>query len=546
MHRRGLCFMIMASFVFIAFQVMPVAASSSQASLTSHSYLGKNNSTEGAYEAISDHARGFLDGITDRTEDPSIQYNKSFDSTPPRESEDNETSLQYVVYREDLTPGEYMPDTSIARTTRKLWIDSPWDSSSYVQIMFAFSNPDEEYPRYFRVYLDGQTVYEEVFCTTRLADWFFCDLDDGLHEFTFEVRHGAYGKGWALEYAYIKNYEHNEMHTTAVLAKDEEMPQVYVSQMHKYVFIDDNANSFSKKVHVAVYSGDPYSRWLRIRVDDNEVFERVIYQSYETTIDVSAYVQHTDFYEITIEIKAGHYERWYLGYLAVEECKAKYIPRTLDLIVSFDWTPPTSYLDDFVAGLREFVDHAWNAFEEQLLIKRIDIYVDDQNWNIANIRCSEQNHFNPNAVMSYSIDGQGNPKKGTLRGMQIINLPKYWPHDVFTWTDWRGYLAITHELSHAFFHLADEGDGDVPSMECRSLWESASIMDLAQWPWPKTEFCVRINHDPDGDTHQTWWWWGWSCWETIVEFNDDFYEPFTVHDTTIDNVAADYVHIIQH
>ncbi|NWF96054.1 MAG: hypothetical protein HXY34_07900 [Candidatus Thorarchaeota archaeon] len=259
----------------------------------------------------------------------------------------------------------------------------------------------------------------------------------------------------------------------------------------------------------------------------------------------------TGFYDVVVEIKSGAYMPWTLVYLAVERSDAKYVPKTMQLVVSFDWNPPSGYLDNFVQGLREFVDHAWDAFEEQLIVTRIDIYVGGLNWDSAHIRCWQANNFNPNALVQYSVDAQGNPIKGSYRGMQRINLPQYWPHDSATWTEWPAYLAITHELGHAFFHLADEymtgPDVNPPQdTECRLPWEPVSIMDAAYWPFPRTEFCVRAIHDPDGDTAQTWWWWGWSSWRTIAYFNPDMYEPFVVYDTTIDNVAAAFVQVVCH
>ena len=269
-----------------------------------------------------------------------------------------------------------------------------------------------------------------------------------------------------------------------------------------------------------------------------------------TTIDVSSFIPGTGFYKVTVEIKAGHYRPWDLVYLAVERSNSKYVPIALQLIVSFEWNPDTSYLNDFIAGLREFVDHAWDAYEQQVIVTRIDVYVGGVMWNQANIRAHLLNDFNPNALVSYVLDGQGNPVPGTYRGLQLINLPKHWPHYSTTWNHWIAYSAITHELSHAYFHVADEyktWNGAPWSAACGGFWDTYSIMDgSTHILYPRTEFCVRLNHDPDRDTAQSTWWWGWSCWETITYFNSEMYEPFGVHDTLIDNVAANYVQIVCH
>ncbi len=552
--------------ILFAFQVVPITVSAAAVNDFQRSTIRKmTNSTLGERTVIGMPARGYIEVISSYSDAPispafslfnsSLEY-ETFNESAILGTMQEELAGFTSYYQEDLTPGEYMPDVSVARITKNLWIDNPESSTTFVYLSFAFSNPDEKYTRYFRIYLDGVKVYEKMTLTTRLVDWLSCYISDGLHEFVFEVRHGAYGNGWALEYARLETSEHDSMHTSAVLARNEEMPQVYVSQVNRYVYVHDEQSQFSEKVHVAVESDDPYTRWLRVRVDDQLVFERVIYQSYETTLDVSSYMPATGIHKVTVEIRAGHYRQWNLVYLALERSEAKYIPKSLNLILAFDWNPDDAYLNDFIAGLREFVDHAWDAFEEQLIITRIDIYVNvvpgiDPLWDSAHICCEERNDFDPLSNMTYAIDPQGNPIPGSLRGIQKIYLPKYWPHWSTTWTIWLSYLAITHELAHAFFNVADEyvtgPDVDPPqSAECRSFWESASIMDQAYWPYPKTEFCVRSNHDPDGDTSQTWWWWGWSVWQTIAHFSPNMYEPFTVYDTTVDNVAANYVQIVCH
>ncbi len=487
-----------------------------------------------------------------------IDYNQTLELLHPnptsesdREIAGNNETLKSFYHREDLSPGEYLPDISIARITKHVWIDHPTASQTWVNLEFSFYNPYETYARYFRIYLDGQKVYEEVDSTTRHSGTVAQYLSDGPHEIIFEVRHGAYSKGWALEYAYIENGMHSQVHTSADLGGNEAMPQIYVSQIQRKVFVNDGSGAFDERIRVAVESDDPYHRYLRLRVNGQLVHEVIIYQSYETTVDVSSYMPDADIYEVELEIKAGHYRQWQLVYLGLERSESKYVPLDLQLIVSVEWNPSDEYLNDFIAGLHEFVAHAWDAFEEQLIITRIDIYTGGQMWNDpdTNVNVHWLNNFTPYAVMQFSKDPQGNPIQGSLRGLGKIHLPRYWPHDSGTWTGWLSYLAITHELAHAFFHLADEyvtGPDIDPPQEavCRPPYEDASIMDAAS-NWEKTEFCTRLNHDPDGDTAQSWWW-ALSCWGTIAEFNPQVYEPYPPHTTVTGSVAADYVNIILH
>jgi len=166
-------------------------------------------------------------------------------------------------------------------------------------------------------------------------------------------------------------------------------------------------------------------------------------------------------------------------------------------------------------------------------------------WNSANIRVYSTYDFNPYADIYAPLDQYGNPIQGAFRGLQLIHLPRWWPNDYRTWTTWPSYLAITHELAHAFFNVVDEYVYQHPEIECRSYYECVSIMDQAYIPFPKTEFCVRINHDSDGDTPQTAWWWGWSCWETIAYFNPEMYEPFAVYGIA-ETVASNYMQVIVH
>jgi hypothetical protein len=520
----------------ISFIVTPVSAQSNSTKF-SENLVEKTNSTLGSTNEI--HRWPDIDLIS-----PPISFeNESKDSADltadKNSTDDNETKL-LTYAKEYLSKGEYFPDISVARITKNLWIDSYYYDFTNVLLAFIMSNPDEKYSRTFRVYLDGDVLYEKITNTKRLVDSKLFTLDDGLHEFIFEVRHGAYGKGWALETAYLETPEYCDMRTSGDLGRDELFPQQHIATIEKYVFIYDPSNNWDEKLHVAVESSDPYSRWLRIKIDGQLVYSRIIYQSWETTIDVSEYMSETNFYIVTVEIQHGGYRQWNLVYLGIERSEAKYVPITLQFILSFDWNPSSSYLDDFVLGLREFADHAWDAYEDQLIVTKIDIYKNGQMWDDANIRCHEANDFNPFANQTHS------GIQGSLRGMQVFHLPKYWPHYFTTWTTWLSYLAITHEMSHAFFHLADEYVKDNIEIECRSYWEVASIMDLPWIPFPKTEFCVRSNHDPDGDTPQTWWWWGWSCWETITYFNPEMYEPFTVYDNIFDDVAANYVEIVIH
>ena len=133
---------------------------------------------------------------------------------------------------------------------------------------------------------------------------------------------------------------------------------------------------------------------------------------------------------------------------------------------------------------------------------------------------TQADNFNPYSRVYAPRDQQGNPIQGAFRGLQRESSAEHVVNDFSTWTTWPSYLAITHELAHAFFNVVDEGVGGHPEIECRSWYECVSIMDYVPRPFmfEKTEFCVRINHDPDGDTPQTAWWWWWSCWETIAYF----------------------------
>ena len=109
-------------------------------------------------------------------------------------------------------------------------------------------------------------------------------------------------------------------------------------------------------------------------------------------------------------------------------------------------------------------------------------------------------------------------------------------------------VAVTiHEFAHAFFSVDDEYEldqyGNPLPVECGPyLWSGFSIMDIVTI-WDRPEFCVRTNHDPDGDTpqeqthHE-------SCWETIMNSYPQMYEPFQTRSPFAGLVAGLYCVIV--
>lgn len=461
-----------------------------------------------------------------------------------------------TTYYEWLCPsgGEYFPDTSYARITKHVWLDNPYDSTTYVIITFGAYNPDDTILRYFRIFVDG-VKYETTGSGPTISWSKALYLSDGNHEITYEINYGAYGDGWALTDARIVNVQHSKVYASGDLASGEALPRTTYARSTKYFYASDYYSTVTEYLHVKVSSTDTGFRRLRIYIDSVQIYSSYFSGgSKEATINIGSRITGQDFHYVMVEVYNGGYATWNIDYLAIERADvAKYVPKTFSLTVSFNWDPSTSYLDDFKAGLREFCDHLWDAYEEQVIVTTINIYTNSVNWNSANIRCYND-FFNPYANVYAPRDSNGNPIEGSFRGAEVLNLPKYWPSYLTTWVDYRAYVAITHEFSHAFFDLADEYIGDNPSdpahppaAECRPyIWESTSIMDGQVPPWPKTEFCVRINHDPDHDTAQSAWWWDWSCWRTIKYMNPEMYEPYTITDTLVDNVAANYVNIYVH
>ncbi len=444
--------------------------------------------------------------------------------------EDNQTRIKGGGWLY-LTPGEYFPDVSVARITKNLWIDNPYWGETDGELDFCMSNPDEKYSRIFRVYLDGVKVYDRTLNTKRLQDSVGLLLSDGVHEIVFQISYGGYEKGWALEEAHFYNSEHINMFDSSDLAKDELFPLASIAKIEKYVYIKDLPDRFDEMLHVAVQSNDIYSRWLRVRVNDQLVYSRIISGSWEVTIDVSTYMSDPGIYKVTVEIQYGAYAQWNLVYLALERSASKHVPMAFELTLSFEagWNPAgTPWLDDFIAGLRQFADHVFSALEEQLIITRITMYPNGIGWANAHI-CV---HNDPN--MRAYADSVG--------GMRF-HLPKNVKG--LSWTNYGAYTTITHELAHSHLWVYDEYEDDT-FICCGQWWDSHSVMDnwwIAYPLVPKTEFCVRNNHDPDGDTQQSIHL-GVSCWETFVAHYLQMYEPFVVYLTGIDEVAADYVEVV--
>jgi len=282
------------------------------------------------------------------------------------------TSSSYTL---ELTSGEYLPDLTVARVTKNIWIDHPTSSQTTCDLTFIISNPDEKYARTFRVFMDSVSIYNEAHKTTRLVETIRITVPDGLHQFVFEVQHGAYSKGWALEIAELWTLnQHQELYTSADLAEDKLFPLVHIATIDEYVC---NIDGYNPVLHLAVESSDPYSRTLYVEVNSVQIYTRVIYHSWEVTLDLSSYMSMTDIHKITIKIKHGAYSQWNLVYLGVERSVAKHDPYPISLGVSMSWTPTTEYLDDFIQGLRNFVQMLWAASEEQVLVIRIDLYFNE-------------------------------------------------------------------------------------------------------------------------------------------------------------------------
>jgi len=519
--------------------VPAVAASDTSASSISETRVKPTNSTLG--DTVPIQTWPIIEASKQIFDQPDNGSGISDEISPTMTSQDedgflNETiqSMTSSSYYLELTPSEYFPDVSVARVIKNMWIDHPYSTQTSCDLTFIMSNPDEEYSRYFRVYLDGTPIYNQVHSTKRLAVTIRITVPDGLHQFIFEIQHGAYGKGWALEMAELWTLnQHQNLYVSADLAKSELFPLVYISTVDKYVC---NIDGYDPVLHLAVESTDPYSRWLYVKVDDLQIYQRVIYHSWEVTLDLSSYMSMTDIHKITVIIKSGSYRQWNLVYLGVERSVAKYAPYTVSLGVSMSWTPTTEYLNDFIQGLRNYVQMLWAATEEQLLVIRIDLYFNEvcdmeEYWtwpSHTNIYVNETHADNPYA----------------WPGSQRIVLPCYWSPP---WSSYGAYHAITHEFAHAFFGVLDEYQLDqygIPlPVECGPWWWSGyCIMDMI-WIWDRPEFCVRINHDPDKDTpqelilHE-------SCWETTVDTYPQMYEPFQTRSPFAGLVAGLYCVIV--
>ena len=525
-------------FVMSIFIVPAAAASDISISPATETKTVSTNSTLGS--TISIHPRPTIEKLESTLPNDFVNASETSDeeqSTIPTQNDNSSLdeinqAMASSSYTLELTPGEYFPDVSVARVTKNMWIDHPYSSQTSCDLTFIMSNPDERYPRYFRVYMDGVPVYNEPHNTKRLVETIRITVPDGLRQFVFEVQHGAYGKGWALERAELWTLnQHQDLYTSADLAEDELFPLVHIATIDEYVV---NIDGYDPVLHLAVESSDPYSRRLYVEVNDELIYERVIYHSWEVTLDLSSYMSMTDIHKITIKIKHGAYRQWNLVYLGVERSVAKHAPYTVSLGVSMSWTPTTEYLDDFIQGLRNYVQMLWAATEEQLLVISIDIYFNevcdmDEFWTWPS-------HTNMYVNETYDKWPYAWP------GSQKLVLPYLW---IPPWSSYMSYHAITHEFAHAFFGVLDEYDKDDWTVECGPWWWSGfCIMDQVQYSfWPRPEFCVRTNHDTDKDTpqelilHE-------SCWETTVGTYPQMYEPFQTRSPFAGLVAGLYCVIV--
>jgi len=520
--------------------VPSVAASDISASPITEMKTAPTNSTLG--DTIPIQPRPFIDatGLVFELPDDFVNASEMSDEEQPiARLQDESSSLDEVnqamassSYTLELTPGEYFPYLSIARVTKNMWINHPYSTQTSCDLTFIMSNPDEGYPRYFRVYMDGVSIYNQVHNTKRLAVTIRITVPDGLRQFTFEVQHGAYGKGWALEKAELWTLnQHEDLYVSADLAENELFPLVYISTIDKHVC---NIDGYDPVLHLAVESADPYSRWLYVKVNDLQIYQRVIYLSWEVTLDVSSYMSMTDIHKITIIIKSGSYRQWNLVYLGLERSVAKYAPYTLSLGVSMSWTPTTEYLNDFIQGLRNSVQMLWAATEEQMLVTSIDIYFNEV--------CDMSKYWTWPSHTDMYVNETHTGSPYAWVGAQKFVLPYQWNPP---WSSYMAYHAITHEFAHAYAGVLDEYAldpyGNPLPVECGPYyWSGFSIMDIVQSSlWPRPEFCVRTNHDPDHDTpqeqilHQ-------SCWETMKNTYPQMYEPFQTRSPFAGLVAGLY------
>jgi hypothetical protein len=193
-----------------------------------------------------------------------------------------------------------------------------------------------------------------------------------------------------------------------------------------------------------------------------------------------------------------------------------------NLIISMEWDASQSYMNDYVVSMRRASDFLWDVTDGYMYFKHVQIYDNKERWGDADIRVLEGT--------ANSQDDENWPRAGGdyLQDTGFIKMPEWFDHDNHNGgsgpksSDY--YRTIVHEWGHYGLLLKDEyigRDSSNPKYPNEDDWNGVhykaecdpSIMDSSH---TRSELCTPSNHDPDGDTEQTYLR-GESCWETFYK-----------------------------
>jgi hypothetical protein len=200
-----------------------------------------------------------------------------------------------------------------------------------------------------------------------------------------------------------------------------------------------------------------------------------------------------------------------------------------NIVASVEWDANTDYLEELRQGFNLASSYLYDATDGQMLLERVTIYDNAQNWDNADYQLRASNQEWPRANVS-----------GLNSANTYIFLGRYFDGSSAnqgSWTNPNGYRTQIHEFGHyglglydSYFYYVDtqKMDGHCTSAAIRTNSTPGINATLMDWQYNATEFAVQgvtgLWSDECENTRQ-WQVNGSSDWGTIIIHYQDSNAP---------------------
>jgi hypothetical protein len=201
-----------------------------------------------------------------------------------------------------------------------------------------------------------------------------------------------------------------------------------------------------------------------------------------------------------------------------------------NIVASVEWDANSDYLEELRQGFDLASSYLYDATDGQMLLERVTIYDNAQNWDNADYQLRASNQEWPRAIVN-----------GILNSANMhIFLGRYFDGSSAnqgSWTNSNGYRTQIHEFGHYGLGLYDsyfyfqgnqKRDGHCTSAAIRSNSTPGVNATLMDYQYNATEFAMQgvtgLWSDECQSTHQ-WQVNGKSDWETIIDHYQDSNVP---------------------